>query len=94
MRRLWGLLVAGLFAGFVVALTPHLVHHLFDADRQVAQHRCPLAAVAERQPGAETGAVVLAVAHGAGLVVTAAATLMLPAPALAAPEARAPPVAA
>src|SRR5215813_2829551 len=40
-------LVALMFAAYLVGLAPHLVHHLFDHDQ--AQVDCPFALVAERQ---------------------------------------------
>ena len=50
MRRPFALLIVVFFAVFVVELSPHLVHHLFDDDQeQAAQSDCPFATIAERQ---------------------------------------------
>ena len=45
---LLSLLLAGALAGYVVTLTPHLVHHLFDGDE--TQPRCPLLVQSEHTP--------------------------------------------
>ena len=47
--------VACVFAGYLVTLTPHLVHHLFDGDHD--QPRCPHLAQSEHTPeaGADPG---------------------------------------
>ena len=43
-------LIACLFVGYVVALTPHLVHHIFDGDEN--QPRCPHLAQSQHTPEA------------------------------------------
>lgn len=48
LRRLVGLLTAGLFAAYLLALPPHLVHHLFDEDH--GQPECPLLAQSQQNP--------------------------------------------
>ncbi|HEV8393088.1 MAG TPA: hypothetical protein VGQ37_02390 [Vicinamibacterales bacterium] len=73
MTAILGLVFAGFLAAFVVGISPHLVHHLFDDDHEQAD--CPFASVAERQQGVTPSiAVTLAPAH-------AAASPLLPAPA-------------
>jgi len=67
-----GLVFAGFLAAFVVGISPHLVHHLFDDDH--AQAECPFASVGERQHGLTAStAVTIAPAH-----IAAAPTLITP----------------
>ena len=47
-----GLVFAGFLAAFVVGISPHLVHHLFDDDH--GKSECPFASVGERQHGLTT----------------------------------------
>ncbi|MBI2152292.1 MAG: hypothetical protein HYV92_04145 [Candidatus Rokubacteria bacterium] len=50
-QRVLGLLTAGLFAAYLVALSPHLVHHLFDQDDGVPA--CPHLAQSQQNPGVQ-----------------------------------------
>ena len=45
--RIGGVLVGLIFTAYLVALSPHLVHHLLEHDQ--AQPDCPFAMAAERQ---------------------------------------------
>jgi hypothetical protein len=58
-RPLTPLLAALLFLGWVVAQSPHLVHHLFEEER--AETECLLAASSERLTGLPPAVVVLTV---------------------------------
>ena len=48
LRRLLGVLTAGLFAAYLIALSPHLVHHVFDDDHGAPA--CPLLALSQQTP--------------------------------------------
>jgi len=48
LTRLLGVLTAGLFAAYLIALSPHLVHHAFDDDHGVPA--CPLLAQSQQTP--------------------------------------------
>jgi len=49
MRRACGLLAAAFLLAFVLGLSPHLVHHLFEAhEHGAAADACPFATAAER----------------------------------------------
>ena len=43
-----GLLTAGLFLAYLIALSPHLVHHFFDEDQ--GRPACPLLAQSQQTP--------------------------------------------
>ena len=49
LRRVLGLLTAGLFAAYLVALSPHLVHHLFD-EKDHGRPACPHFAQNQQTP--------------------------------------------
>ena len=61
--------VACLFAGYLVALTPHLVHHLFDDDQD--QTSCPYLAQSQHTPPAGSdpapALALIAIGHVAAL---------------------------
>ncbi len=48
LARLLGVLTTGLFAAYLIALSPHLVHHVFDDDHGVPA--CPLLAQGQQTP--------------------------------------------
>ena len=88
-RRLPGVLVALLFASYLVELAPHLGHHLFDED-DVAP-TCPFVAPASDSPIAGEPSSALAPCD-AWTAAAAPAALPLPAgPATPAARSRAPP---
>lgn len=87
-----GLLSAALFAAFVIELSPHLVHHLFEPGQ--GQSDCPFAASGERQPTASGSAVTLLPAAVAHPAIPCPDPGGLPAVTCAPPAARAPPFAA
>jgi hypothetical protein len=82
LTAILGLVFAGFLAAFVVGISPHLVHHLFDDDHQQAD--CPFASVAERQPGL-TASTAVAIA-----TTQITAPPALPVPAAPASSVRAP----
>lgn len=46
--RVASVLTAGLFAAYLIALSPHLVHHLFEEDHGLPA--CPLLAQSQQTP--------------------------------------------
>ncbi|PYO01314.1 MAG: hypothetical protein DMD91_08005 [Candidatus Rokuibacteriota bacterium] len=84
------LIVLGVFALYVVELSPHLVHHLFEHDD--AQVDCQFAAAGDRQHAAPVPVVALTVAP---ITPTAVARVAEPdpiEPRSASIDARAPPL--
>ena len=47
-----GTLAAGFFLVYLIALSPHLVHHLFDEDHDSPS--CPFLALSQHTPGLQT----------------------------------------
>ena len=89
MFSLLSAFVACLLAGYLVTLTPHLVHHLFDGDD--AQPRCPLLVQSDHTPQLSTDPPSLtAVTAAAPLAVVADARVVIPT-ARSNRESRAPP---
>jgi hypothetical protein len=93
MRRLCGLLTAGLFLVFFAGLAPHVVHHLFEGESHARTSDCPFASLAERQPGAPLAVSDPCVAVDAGVSVIVSDRGVLPVLARTPSEARAPPIA-
>jgi hypothetical protein len=83
------LLAALLFLGWLVAQSPHLVHHLLEGER--AQDECALAASADRVTGLSPDIVVLLVEPGWLPRLDAQLTPAPPTRSLPSAEARAPP---
>jgi hypothetical protein len=83
------LLTAALLLAFLIELSPHLVHHLFE--EHSAEHDCPFATAGEHQAGAIGLGAALASSDGptASAVLWPGATLA-PRP-VALPASRAPP---
>src|SRR5713226_1761441 len=63
------LILLGLFAVYVVEVSPHLVHHLFEHDE--AQAECPFAAAGDRQHAAPVPVVGVTVAAITAIAVAA-----------------------
>ena len=84
------LLAALLFSGWVVAQSPHLVHHLFEGER--AQTECLLGASSDRLTGLSADVVVLTVEGAWAPAVEGSYPTAPPARALSAADARAPPL--
>jgi hypothetical protein len=57
MRRLAALCTLGVLLAFIVGLSPHLVHHLFEPGHRTVADECPFATAADREPGAAEGIV-------------------------------------
>ena len=83
-------LAACLFAGYVVALTPHLVHHLFDSDG--GQAACPLFALSDHTPQARGDTVPALTLPPVGCSATLPNRVTLPVADGIAARSRAPPV--
>ena len=93
-RRLLPLLLAAVFATFVVELAPHLVHHTFEHEGEKASADCAFASAAERQPGASTVVATLSSGAPPALLGPALGPVPIVARFLAPVAARAPPLAA
>jgi hypothetical protein len=60
MRRVCSLLSAVFFLVFLIGLSPHLVHHVFDEHEDLASDEaCPFATVADRQQFDSPGDIAL-----------------------------------
>src|SRR5574337_303916 len=90
LRRFAGVLTAGLFVAYLIALPPHLVHHLFEEDH--SHPACPYLATSQHTPGAEASPPSLPLPAEAAAVETPSASAWLPAPVLPVYFPRAPPV--
>jgi len=93
MRRICSLLCAVFLLVFLVGLSPHLVHHVFDPhDDLAAPEACALSTAAERHHPGSAGEVALN--RGPDPVAPAhpAERTALPSRTAAPPTARAPPV--
>jgi len=88
-RMVGRLIVLGLFAVYVVELSPHLVHHLFEHDD--AQAECQFAAAGDRQHAAPIPVVALTTAAITATAVVAPAEPKPIEPRYASVDARAPP---
>jgi hypothetical protein len=84
-------LTALIFAVFVVAQAPHLVHHLFEHGE--ATNECAFAPASERVPALAADVVAPLLLGVASLPVEAPALWSLPSHALAFADPRAPPLA-
>jgi hypothetical protein len=84
------LLVAALFAAFVVEQAPHLVHHLFEPGH--APDECAFLAGAERSQGAPAQVLALDAPEPTTLAVPASTAAEPPRGAIASPDVRAPPL--
>jgi hypothetical protein len=91
-RNVGRLFVLGVFVVYVVELSPHLVHHLFDHDD--AQVDCPFATAADRQHPAAVPVVALATAVSMVVPVAAHAEPQPIEPCHVSIDARAPPLSA
>ncbi len=89
LGRLLGALTVGLFAAYLVALPPHLVHHLFEENH--GQHECPLLAQSQQTPELQTDPPALTPPIQIGTVQVLSPGVSLPSPALALSHSRAPP---
>ena len=89
LRRLLGVLTAGLFAAYLIALSPHLVHHLFDEN--YGGRACPYLAQSQQALGLQPDPPSLAPPDQVAAVPTLPCGASLPAPDLTLGEPRAPP---
>jgi hypothetical protein len=96
MRRLGSLLTAVVFLVFLMGLSPHLVHHVFDEHDDLASPEvCALASAGERQQSDTPGEIALPDrADHADRACTAGTPVVRRLPAAGVPGTRAPPAAA
>ncbi len=86
-----GALTAGLFLAYLIALPPHLVHHLFNEDQ--GRTVCPLLAQNQQTPGLQTDPLTLIPLSPTEILNPPLSTASLPSPDLPVSRPRAPPVA-
>lgn len=89
LRRLLGALTAGLFVAYLVALSPHLVHHLFDEDH--GRPVCPHLAQSQQTPELQPDPPHLIPPIQIATVQVLSPGVSLPSPVLALSHSRAPP---
>ncbi len=87
--RLLGGLTTGLFAAYLIALSPHLVHHLFDEN--YGGRACPYLAQSQQTPGLQPDPPSLTPPDQVAAVPTLPSGASLPAPDLTLGDPRAPP---
>ena len=86
-----GALTAGLFLAYLIALPPHLVHHLFD--ESAGRTACPLFAQNQQTPGLQTESPTLIPVSPTEILNPPLSAASLPSPDLPGSRPRAPPVA-
>ena len=84
------LLLAALFAAFIVTQAPHLVHHFFEPD--LVQDECPYAASGERTGGLPVEPVAVVATPDVSTVTLPTVLIAPPRVGLAASLGRAPPI--
>lgn len=84
----------GLLLAYLVALPPHLVHHVFEHDDEHGQAQCPHLATSQQTADAQVDLPAsFAVPHTAAALVAPAVSELPPVTARSAENPRAPPVA-
>jgi hypothetical protein len=94
MRRLNQLIAAGLTAGlflaYLIALPPHLVHHLFDGEQD--HETCSYLAQSQHTPGLQLGLLTLNPPVCLKILIWVPLPLLLPSADLTVGHPRAPPL--
>ena len=89
LSRVLGVPTAGLFVAYLIALSPHLVHHLFDQEHGVPA--CPYLAQSQQNPGLQPDPPSLTPPGQVATVPTLPRGALLSAPDLTLSDPRAPP---
>jgi len=80
---------AGLFLAYLVTISPHLVHHLFDQDH--GRPACPHLAQSQNTPAVEASPVILTLPSPTEIITVSLPGILTPSPEVRASTPRAPP---